>query len=66
MSLLVETVSEVRPASRQTLERRLRDCLAEREARVRARGADRFGRCVSDQWLELDIQTLERALQEKA
>lgn len=56
MSLHSETVTEVRPASRATLERRLRNLLAQHQARQReGRRPDAF--------LEADITTLQLELE---
>ncbi len=56
----METVTITRPACREVLERRLADCLRDREARQQ-RGAG-YGKNLSDQWLERDISELHGAL----
>jgi hypothetical protein len=58
--LLTETVTITRPASRETLEARLAECLRERDFRQKHRHG--YPASVSDGWLERDIATLRAAL----
>jgi hypothetical protein len=58
--LLMETVTVTRPASRETLERRLASCLRERDLRVKH--GHGYPASTSDNWLESVITTLRAAI----